>query len=163
MAARSTRRPVRYWVGVVARDHALRGVEGGFAQLAHGKATPLKQMRTGDWLVYYSSRLRFADREPCQAFTAIGQISGDEVYSVAVSDSFVPFRQAVRYLPCREAPIQPLVARLSFIADKRHWGYPFRLGHFEISADDFRVIAAAMGVEHSVFEPRGSAADHVEP
>ena len=143
----------RYWVGVVARDHALRGVEGGFAQVSHGKAAPLRRMRVGDWLVYYSSRLRFADPDPCRAFTAIGRVAGEEVYRVSVSQSFAPFRRAVHFAPGWEAPIQPLIERLSFITDKRHWGYPFRLGHFEIGADDFRIIAEAMGLDVSSTDP----------
>ena len=137
----------RYWVGVATRDHVLRAVEGGFAQLSHGKAEPLRRMRVGDWLVYYSPRLRYADREPCRAFTAIGQIASDEISAVAVRDDWAPFRKPARYLPAREAPIRPLIERLAFIEDKRHWGYPFRFNHFQIGAADFRLIAAAMGAE----------------
>ncbi|MGG1220830.1 EVE domain-containing protein, partial [Priestia endophytica] len=28
---------IRYWVGVASRDHVMKGVQGGFAQLCHGK------------------------------------------------------------------------------------------------------------------------------
>jgi hypothetical protein len=31
-----------------------RGVSGGFCQLRHGKAQPLKRMLVGDWIIYYS-------------------------------------------------------------------------------------------------------------
>ncbi len=137
----------RYWVGVVSRAHVQRGVEGGYAQLFHGKERPLRRMRTGDWLVYYSPRHERAGGEPVQAFTAIGRVAGNEVYSYRMSDDFVPFRRDVRYLPCHEAPIGPLLDRLSFIEDKQHWGYPFRIGHFEISQADFAVIATVMGVD----------------
>lgn len=29
------------WIAVVSRAHVMRGVEGGFAQLCHGKRSPL--------------------------------------------------------------------------------------------------------------------------
>jgi hypothetical protein len=34
----------RHWIGVVSRQHVLRGVAGGFAQLGHGTAAPLRRM-----------------------------------------------------------------------------------------------------------------------
>src|SRR4051812_18172527 len=47
-------RAARAWVGVVSRTHVQRGVLGGFAQVCHGKRSPLDRMRDGDALVYYS-------------------------------------------------------------------------------------------------------------
>jgi len=136
----------RYWVGVVSRAHVEGGVAGGFAQVSHGKERPLRRLRPGEWLIYYSPRTALDGGEPLQAFTAIGRVMDDRVYSHRMSGDFVPFRRDVAYLPCREAPIAPLLERLSFIRDKRRWGYPFRSGLIEIPADDFAVIAAAMGV-----------------
>lgn len=45
---------MRYWIGVASKEHVMRGVQGRFAQVCHGKAGPLKQMRPNDWLIYYS-------------------------------------------------------------------------------------------------------------
>jgi hypothetical protein len=137
----------RYWIGVVSLAHVELGVEGGFAQLCHGKATPLKRMQPGDWLVYYSPRTSFQDGEPCQSFTAIGRVKNEAPYEFAMSADFVPFRRNIDFLSCTVASIHPLLDQLSFITDKRHWGYLFRRGHFEIPQADFERIAAAMGVE----------------
>lgn len=142
-------RETRYWIGVVSRAHVERGVEGGFAQLCHGKAAPLKRMQPGDWLVYYSPRTQLQNGEPCQSFTAIGRVKDEEPYEFAMSADFIPFRRNIDFLPCGVAPIQPLLDQLSFITDIRHWGYLFRRGHFEIPQADFKRIAAAMGVEMS--------------
>ena len=150
---------IRYWIGVVSQDHVERGVEGGFAQLCHGKAAPLKQMQTGDWLVYYSPRTSLQDGEPCQSFTAIGRVKNEEPYEFAMSTDFVPFRRDIDFVPCTIASIHPLLDQLSFITDKRHWGYPFRRGHFAIPRVDFERIAAAMGVEISLLKDAESAAD----
>jgi EVE domain len=136
----------RFWVGVASHDHVRRGVTGGFAQLGHGKRAPLVRMAPGDWIVYYSPRTRFPDGDPCRRFTAVGQLSAGDVYSFRMSDEFVPYRRAVRFLDAGEAPVEPLLQDLSFIRDKRRWGHIFRRGHFEIGERDFRVIAAAMGV-----------------
>ncbi len=65
---------MRYWIGVSSKEHVMRGVQGGFAQVCHGKAGPLKQMQPNDWLIYYSPTLEFGGKEPCKAFTAVGRI-----------------------------------------------------------------------------------------
>ena len=137
----------RYWVEVVARDHVRRGVEGGFAQLSHGKRAPLDRMRAGDWLLYYSPKASRSGGEPLRAFTAIGRVVGEEAYRFDMGGGFVPFRRDVSYLPSEEASMRPLIDRLSFIRNKERWGQPFRRGHFEIVRDDFALIAAAMGVD----------------
>jgi len=40
--------------------------------------------------------------------------------------------------------ILPLVDQLSFIKNKKYWGYAFRYGHFEIPEVDFKLIADNM-------------------
>ncbi|WP_018150365.1 EVE domain-containing protein [Leeia oryzae] len=135
---------VRYWIGVVSESHVARGVAGGFAQLCHGKAAPLKRMKQGDWLIYYSPKTDMHDGEPLQRFTAIGQVVSNETYAFEMAPGFIPFRRDIRYLPCKPAAIQPLLGQLSFIQDIKRWGYPFRFGHLEITEADFRLIAGAM-------------------
>ena len=43
----------RFWIGVASREHVHLGIAGGFSQLCHGKAYPLKRMTVGDWLIYW--------------------------------------------------------------------------------------------------------------
>ncbi|SEB82905.1 EVE domain-containing protein [Paenibacillus sp. GP183] len=137
----------RYWVGVVSASHVKMGVQGGFAQLCHGKSAPLKRMHSGDWLIYYSPRTDLSKGEPLQAFTAIGQVADDRTYEYRMSDSFVPFRRNVRYSPCKEVKIAQLLEQLSFTRGNRNWGYTFRTGHFEIRSEDFLIIAEAMLID----------------
>jgi hypothetical protein len=140
---------MNYWIGVVSRSHALRGVAGGFAQMNHGKQAPLKRMKAGDGLVYYSPRESYPDGAPLQAFTALGFIQTGEVYEHDMTSEgvpgFVPWRIDVDYRPAQAVPIKPLVAQLEFITDKTHWGAVFRFGQVRISEADFSRIAAAMG------------------
>jgi hypothetical protein len=136
--------PTRYWIGVASREHVLVGTAGGFCQLCHGKAQPLRRMAAGDWLIYYSPTEEFRGKTPCRRFTAIGQVLAREPYRREMAPGFVPHRRDIRFVPAREAPILPLLDRLSFIKDKRRWGYPFRFGHFEIQRADFEPIATQM-------------------
>lgn len=134
----------KYWIGVASREHVMRGVEGGYAMLSHGKRAPLEKMEAGDYLIYYSPRERSEDKEPLQKFAAIGKIKEGETYQVKMCDDFEPFRKDVHFLKCEEAEIRPLIEELDFIKDKKSWGYAFRFGHIEISDKDFLLIARAM-------------------
>lgn len=134
----------RYWIGVVSASHVNVAVEGGFAQLYHGKSALLRQMSPGDWLIYYSPRTDRSTGKPLQAFTAIGQIIDDRIYQYQMWESFVPFRRDLRYIPCREVKIATLLDQLSFTRGNRHWGFPFRKGQFEIGVEDFIMIASSM-------------------
>lgn len=141
-----------YWIGVVSQEHVARGVAGGFAQVCHGKAAPLKRMNAGDWLIYYSPRTSYPEGAPCQAFTAIGRVRDGLVYEFAMTADFVPARRDIDFAPCDPAPIQPLIELLAFIKDKRRWGYQFRTGLFAITSADFALIAAAMNVDSAILE-----------
>jgi len=140
----------RYWIGVASRDHVMRGVAGGFCQLFHGKAGPVKRLAPGDWIAYYSPRTEMRGGEPVQAFTAIGRIRPGEPYEGDMGGGFHPMRRDVDFLACREAPIRPLLDSLSFTRGKSSWGYAFRRGSFSVSEPDFLAIADAMGVGETV-------------
>jgi hypothetical protein len=137
----------KYWINTVSHDHVLAGVDGGFTQANHGKATNLKKLSQGDLIVFYSPRTRFRGGEPLQKFTAIGRIVDTEPYQVEMSPSFHPWRRHVNFLPSEHASIRPLIDELAFIRDKRRWGYPFRRGLFDVKRVDFERIAEAMGVQ----------------
>ena len=134
-----------YWIGVVAKEHVDIGVAGGFTQVNHGKAGPLERMRAGDGFVFYSPRTSYPDGELLQAFTAIGRIRNGTVYQAAMSESLRPFRLDVDYFPAQPAPVRPLIAELSFIRSKVHWGAAFRFGVVRVPEADFALIATAMG------------------
>ncbi|MCH9632374.1 MAG: hypothetical protein S4CHLAM6_07070 [Chlamydiae bacterium] len=135
----------KYWIGVASKEHVQRGVLGGFAQVCHGKAGPLNRMKEGDWIIYYSPTIKFGEKQPCQSFTAIGKIMSGNPYLFKMSKEFTPWRRDVTFVDSKEIPIQELLEKLSFIKDKKKWGFPFRKGCFEIPKVDFQVIAQAMG------------------
>ena len=145
-AAAGTATTARFWIGVASRDHVRRGVAGGFCQLGHGKAAPIRRLSPGDWIAYYSPRESFPDGAPLQAFTAIGVVRAGEPYAVDMGEGFVPTRRDVRFLAdAKEAPIRPLLEALALTRGQPSWGAAFRRGLVEVTGGDFGRIAAAMG------------------
>ncbi|MCB1389199.1 MAG: EVE domain-containing protein [Rhodobacteraceae bacterium] len=132
----------RCWIAVASADHVRVGRQGGFMQVNHGKEAPLRRLRPGDRVAYYSPAERIRAGAPVQAFTALGVVAGGEPYQGFMSEGFQPFRRDVRWLPTRDAPIRPLLGRLSFGGPG--WGARFRYGLFEVTAADMDVIAEAM-------------------
>lgn len=135
---------MKYWIIVATRDHAQRGVKGGFCQACSGKKGPMEKMSKGDWVIIYSPREEYEGEEKCQKFTALGQVKDDELYQFEMFSGFVPFRRNVSFKKCTEVPILPLLNFLSFTAGVASWGLPFRRGFFEISKPDFELISTGM-------------------
>ena len=147
---------MRYWIGVASKDHVMHGITGGFSQLCHGKAQPLRRMSVGDWIIYYSPKEWFEKNTPCQKFTAIGEVVGSEVYPFEMFPGFIPYRRDIRFLQSKEVSIRPLIDQISFIKDKSKWGYVFRFGHLEISKSDFDKIEAGTLAVVSVSAIKGA-------
>jgi len=139
---------MKYWIGVVSESHVQRGLSGGFAQLCHGKKNPLAKMSVGDWLIYYSPKTDMDHGQPLKQFTAIGKVVGESAYEFQMSPDFTPFRRDIQYVKkAKPLSILPLISKLSFIKDPKHWGFMFRTGHFEIPEADFKLIAKEMKVD----------------
>jgi len=133
-----------YWINTISREHVRIGVEGGFTQANHGRPTTLRRLRRGDLVAFYSPRTSYPDGDRLQEFTAIARVIDDEPHQAEMRPDFHPWRRLVEPIPSTEAPIAPLNEELTFIPDKRRWGFVFRRGMFEIGEDDFSRIARAM-------------------
>ncbi|WP_454020527.1 EVE domain-containing protein [Azospirillum sp. Marseille-Q6669] len=137
----------RSWIAVASAEHVRWGRAEGFMQVCHGKAAPLRRIRPGDRVAYYSPTERFQGKDRLQSFTAVGIVRDGTPYPFDMGGGFVPFRRDVRWLDGRETPILPLLDRLDFSAGVRSWGYPFRFGLFTVTDRDLDTIAAAMGAD----------------
>jgi hypothetical protein len=135
------------WIAVASAEHVGRGRAAGFMQVCHGKEAPLRRIRPGDRVAYYSPTTEFRGKDRLQAFTAIGIVGEGEPYRVDMGGGFRPFRRDVLWLEAREASILKLRDALDFTTGADSWGYRLRLGLVEISGRDLRLIAEAMGVE----------------
>ena len=134
----------KYWIVVASKDHIQRGVEGGFIQAGHGKLAPLKRMQQHDRVLCYSPKQTLEGDEKCQAFTALGEVADEEIYQQKVSEEFIPYRRKVKFSDTQDTSIVHLIPDLGFIKNKKSWGFPFRMGFFEIQKDDFDLIRRAM-------------------
>lgn len=66
----------RTWVIVASRDHARRGVEGGFVMANHGRRAPVARMARGDGLLVYSPTTTYPSGDPLRAITIVGRVTG---------------------------------------------------------------------------------------
>ncbi len=138
------KRDTKYWIIVASKDHVKTGIAEGIAQACHGKASPLRRMQKGDFIIYYSGKQTLGKPDKCQEFTALGKVMDDEIYQFQVSEDFCPSRRNIDFLQSKDASILPLINDLNFIQNKKSWGYPFRFGFFEINQHDFNLISAQM-------------------
>ena len=139
-----TERP-QDWIAVASAEHVRRGQSEGFVQVCHGKAAPLRRVKSGSRVVYYSPTKLFGGSDRLQAFTALGIVRAAEAYQVDMGGGFHPFRRDVDWLETSPAPIKPLLDLLELTKGRRNWGQKFRFGLIAISACDMTVIATAMG------------------
>ncbi len=137
-------RETKYWIITASKEHVKNGVLGGFAQACHGKASPLKNMKKGDYIIYYSSKEYFDKKDKCQKFTAIGQVKSNDVYEFEMTPDFCPSRIDIEFMKSSDISILPLINELSFIPNKEKWGYPFRWGTLQINESDYKLISTLM-------------------
>lgn len=138
----------KYWILVEHRTQVEAAAAGGFIKLIQSKNTSLKKLNMCDWVICYSPKADVSCPKPLRMFTAIAQVTAD------LSDEESQKFQA-NYLICREASIEPLLHKLSFIRDPERWGYVFRSNLFEIAKEDFQTISRSM---KSPKAPRTTAA-----
>jgi hypothetical protein len=138
---------MRYWLGVVQREHVLRGVALGIAQVNHGQKAGVARMEPGDGFVYYSPKTSYPEGDPLKEFTAIGRIAPGGPWQAAEGE-FHPWRRKVDYDGAAAAtPIGPLLDLLDLTRGNRNWGFILRRGHVELTEHDFRIIAHQMGAD----------------
>lgn len=145
----------RYWLAIASASHVRIGRAGGFMQVNHGKAAPLRRIRPGDGVVYYSPSAVYGTKDGYRSFTAIGRVCDGEPYVGEMGGGFRPFRRDVDWLDAQETPIAPLLDRLQLTAGRSNWGYALRFGLVGISEADFAVVAEAMGAVLTAPAPRG--------
>jgi len=135
----------RHWIAVASAEHVRRGVAGGFMHVNHGKAAPLRRIRPGDSVVYYSPSEVYGIKDGLQSFTALGVVRDGEPYQGVMGGGFVAYRRDVDWhAAAHDVPIRGLLDRLELTAGRPNWGQVFRFGLVEVAESDAAVIAAAM-------------------
>jgi predicted RNA-binding protein len=137
----------KYWIVVASKDHVNIGKKLGVVQANHGKASGLRRMSAGDYVIFYSSKNNFENKDPYKKFTAIAKVKEGDVYKGYMSSGSEPYRRDVEFIPSEEADIIPLIPKLTFIRKKESCGFVFRFGLFEIPKEDFETIARSMNLK----------------
>jgi EVE domain len=122
----------RHWVIVASREHARRGVTGGFVMANHGKRAPLTRLSRGDGILMYSPTTIYPGGEPLRAVTVVGEVTGDEAEP---SDVIVGgFWRAANLREIQPLPLEQIRAHLPVSR--------LRFGFFELDAADADAILA---------------------
>ncbi len=122
--------PRRHWVIVASRDHARRGLSGGFVMTNHGKRAPLARMSPGDGVLIYSPTTTFPRGEPLRAVTIVGEVTGEEPEPSDVIAG--GFRRAASLTEIEPLPLDEIRAYLPVSR--------IRFGFFELEAADAEAI-----------------------
>jgi hypothetical protein len=133
----------KYWINVIPKTEALRRVEESITQ-SEGLEAHLDRMQKDDMIIFYSPRALPDATEKLQTFTGLGQIADDIIYRVELSPELKSFRRKVNFRKVKETPLRPLIQHLSFIRNKKHWGFIFKLNLIQIPKEDFDIISEAM-------------------
>lgn len=122
----------RHWVIVVSRDHARRGLEGGFIMANHGKRDGIARMARGDGILVYSPTTTYPRGEPLRAITMVGEVTGDAPEPSEVIAG--GFRRAAALREIDPLPLDDVREHLHVSR--------IRFGLFEIPAADAEAVRA---------------------
>ncbi len=122
----------RHWVVVVSRDHARRGLEGGFIMANHGKRDGIARMARGDGILVYSPTTTYPRGEPLRAVTMVGEVTGDAPEPSEVITG--GFRLAAELREVEPLPLDDVREHLPVSR--------IRFGLFEIPAADAEAVRA---------------------
>ena len=134
----------RYWIGVIAGDHAGFAAQEGICAFSFGKETAVSKLATGDRFAFYSPKTGLNEGASLQSITAIGTVTGSVPYerNWAGTENKAWVREAA-FDESKITPLKPLIEQLGFISNPGFWGMAFRRSLFEISAEDFAILEAA--------------------
>lgn len=133
----------RYWIGVVAGDHADHAIEQGICAFSKGTKSALAKLSEGDRFAFYSPKTGFMEGTPVQAFTALGTVIDRTPFEHDWAGHQIWVCRAA-YADAHPAPVRPLLEPLRFVTNVAKWGMAFRRGMFEITEPDFTLIETAM-------------------
>lgn len=136
--------PQRDWLAIASANHVARGVADGFMQVCHGKGAPLRRLRAGDRIAYYSPGQEMGGPAGLKSITAFGIVADDALEQVEMARDFHPWRRRVTWLSARPLPIAVLRADPSFALAGPAWGAKLRFGLLQLDAHSMDLIAAGM-------------------
>ncbi len=136
----------KYWISVVPKERVSAAVAQGIMQ-SQGIEAHLNRLNQHDWVIFYSPRADIAGTTKLQTFTAVGQMADSTIFPIKNSPVSKAFGRKVTYVQSKEIPLIPLIQKVAFIRNKKHWGSVFKMSLIQISQDDFELVTKAMEAE----------------
>ncbi len=134
----------RYFLGIAERIHSQMCMEAGVVVLGIKGPAGVKKLSPGDHVVYYSPKTE-PDGETLQAFTAIGEVVGEDIYERDFGGGHPLWVRNMEWrTDAEEASIRPLLESLSWIKKPKNWGFYMRGSSRKITGKDYAIIAGAM-------------------
>lgn len=158
MAKKSAAPSRRYFLLTASKDHIETGIKHGFIQ--QKRPHRIEKIKKNDLIVCYASKTTYLSNSPCRKIVAVCRAVEDEFETLTGSQmsksigseetacsSNTYFRRRVEFLPMKEdIDIAPLIPKLSFIHNKKSWGFYFMSGFRELSKADFDAIASGNAI-----------------
>ena len=130
-----------YWITITAQEHVNIVRDKRYTQVNMGPKAPLDKMSQGDWILYYSPTIfHEKPKTTCQKFTGLSCVTGDKAYPQNPKDP-VLWRRDVDFFHCMPQHAQHFHQQVEFLKQYEHWIDAFFQPIFEISKNDFIVIA----------------------
>lgn len=135
----------KFWIGVIARDHAIIAQKQGVCAFSHGKEAAVAKLSLGDRFIFYAPKTGINEGNTVQAFVTHGTVTGDAPYQKAWADTeHTTWVRTATYDTVHEVPVKLMLDDLEFVTNPRYWGMAFRRSLFEITQKDYDIIAKAM-------------------
>lgn len=134
----------QYWVSKAAQEHVKVVQDKGYTQVNMGPRGPLEKMNPGDWILYYSPTVYYAQDEPvCHQFTGIACVNDQRVYP---QGGLFPdrWRRNVEFFECEPIHVQHFVGKVTFLPEQKNWQDTLEESIFQITRDDFITIVEAI-------------------
>lgn len=130
-----------YWLTTAALDHVNIVKQKGYTQVNMGPKEPLELMHPGDLILYYSPTTCFEEPDSvCQQFTGISRISDHNIYPQD-PDNPVRWRRNAQFFECVPHHAEQFHQQVDFLKQHENWLDAFLKPVFEISQQDFMIIA----------------------
>lgn len=137
----------RYWICNAAAEHVRIVAQKGYTQINMGPRGPLAEMNIGDWILYYSPTEFYAEPKPVRhEFTGIACIRDTKIYPQGNKHPD-HWRRNVDFFECTPHHVKHFLDKVDFLPKESNWIEILSKQFFEISRQDFSIIAQKIVID----------------
>ena len=137
---------MNYWVICITEDNLQIALQEQILGFKQSKCTRVRSFSPGDAVTFYVSRVALTSYRPVQKFVGQAEVKNKPYKSTEIiwKGDLFPIRIELKSISNASCEIKPLIDKLSFIKNKKHWGGVFMGGILRIPASDFDLIQETM-------------------